>query len=115
MAHAALALSPSGVPAPASAAAKTFLPTSDVERPPLLSIGNSAPTGAWGFGGGGAKRFLKAALRFHTMFMYRKGEPGTYEASTVLSSATTAQCCLRNAGSDSAEIMVPSSPEMPVG
>ena len=68
--HLALAALPSGVPMPANAAAKTCLPTSEVERPPLSSIGNSTPTGAFGGSGGGAKRFLKALLRFETMFMY---------------------------------------------
>ena len=70
MAHVSLSVAPSGVPAPAMAAAMTFLPASDVERPPLPSSGNSVPTGACGGGGGGAKRFLKAPLRFLTMFMY---------------------------------------------
>ena len=81
----------------------------------MLSSGNSTPTGACGGGGGGAKRFLKAALRFHTMFMYRNGAPGTYDASTVLSSAAASHGCARKAGSDSAVSMVPTSPEMPVG
>ena len=38
----------------------TFSSTSEVERPPLPSSGNSAPTGAFGGGGGFANRFLKA-------------------------------------------------------
>ena len=67
----------SSSPAPSKAAAMTFLPASDVERPPLPSSGNSAPTGALGGAGGGAKRFLNAPLRLPTMFMYMKGDAGT--------------------------------------
>ena len=82
----------------------------------LPSSGNSAPTGSLGGGGGGAKRFLNSRLRLPTMFMYMKGDAGTYSARTILrKSGAKPPMPEANAGSLRQASMVRISPVMPVG
>ena len=60
--------------APIAAATMARL-TSVLLRSPRLSLGQHRPRGG---GGGRAKRFFMADVRFATMFMIMKGDPTAY-------------------------------------